>query len=86
MNRYVSVQYQKKDSQEVFSGREYTYIDGLGLMKGDMVVAPTAKGDRIAMVVKVGIPESDIEEGVLPVLKTINTLYPNEEGETEDEQ
>ena len=78
MNRYVAVQYQKKDSPEEFISREYTYIDGLGLMLGDLVTAPTATGPRVAKVTRVGIPESEIESRVLPILKTIDTLHTEE--------
>lgn len=75
MNRYVAVQYQRKDDPSDFGSMEYTYVDGLGLMKGDLVVAPTSKGNRLAKVIRVGIPESEIDNKILKVLKTIDTLH-----------
>jgi hypothetical protein len=59
---------------------KYTYIDGTqnGLKLGDTVVAPTAKGDNIALVASVDVPESKIDERVLPLLKTITQLAPEE--------
>lgn len=83
MNRFISVQYQKGTSSE-FSNREYTYIDGIGLIVGDLVVAPTAKENRIAKVSRVGVPEDEIDKRILPILKTITMLHTKEEGVVEN--
>lgn len=83
MNRYVSVRFQKKGAAEEFSGQEYTYIDGLGLMLDDLVQAPTAKGKRIAKVTRVNVPEDEIDRRYRSVLKTITTLH-DEEGDTDN--
>lgn len=82
LNRYISVCYQSKNDSGKFSEREYTYVDGVGLLPNDLVIAPTAKGDRVAKVSRVNILEDEIDSRILPILKTIESLY--EEGAIED--
>lgn len=77
LSRYVSVCFQSKSNPNEFSGREYTYMDGVGLMLNDLVIAPTAKGESVAKVVRI-VREDEIDRKILPLLKTIHSLYMEE--------
>ena len=45
----VSVKYEDNFEPKVFGGKQYCYYSALPLQIGDLVVAPTASGDKIAM-------------------------------------
>ena len=51
------------------------------LTVGDKVMAPTKGGDKRAMVVEINVPESRVDERIMPLLKEI-TDY--DTGEQED--
>ena len=53
------------------SSRAYSYYADIPLSVGDRVVVPTYKGDGEAVVSEINVPESRIDERILPVLKTI---------------
>ena len=57
----VSVKYEDKYSPKTFSGRAYSYITAIPLEVGDLVVAPTAYGEKIARVSQINIPEFQVE-------------------------
>ncbi len=57
----VSVKYEDRYSPKTFSGRAYSYITAIPLEVGDLVVAPTAYGEKIARVSQVNIPEFQVE-------------------------
>lgn len=78
MSKYISVQY-ARDGE--YGGREYTYIDGTetGVNVGDIVVAPTARGDNLARVSAVDVPDSKIDERVMPLIRTIEDFAPSPE-------
>ncbi len=78
----VSVCFKRKESEE-FGGKAYSYYTELPLNVGDVVKVPTAQGGAIAQVCEVNIPESRVDERVLPLLKDI-TEYA-EEGESANE-
>ena len=61
--------------EEHFSGREYNYFTAIDLQVGDFVMVPTSKGESVAKVASVNISESEIDERVLPLLKTIVKKY-----------
>jgi len=87
--KYISVQYLSKAMTGImvddysninpalnpFSGREYTYITELDLKVGDIVYAPTQSGDRIARVACIDVPDSKIDERIMQLLKTIESVY-----------
>lgn len=73
----ISVCYKNKDSGE-FGGRAYSYYSDIPAKVGDIVIAPTAKGESVAMVSEIDVPESRIDERVLSLLKTI-TAYAEKE-------
>jgi hypothetical protein len=75
-SKYVSVQYQNDNPCDpIYSSREYTYITKLDLKVGDLVYAPTKNGDNIARVANADVPESKIDERIMPLLKEIERLY-----------
>ena len=68
----ISVQYEDNFMPKTFSGRSYSYYTTIKVEIGDLVVAPTSNGDRIARVSEINIPEHDIEK-IKPFLKTITS-------------
>lgn len=67
----VNVKYRDSLTGEYF-GRSYSYFcDIPDVQTGDIVIAPTFKGDTEAQIVEVDVPESKVDERVLPLLKTI---------------
>ena len=67
----VNVKYRDSMTGEFF-GRSYSYLcDIPDVQPGDIVIAPTFKGDSDAQIVEVDVPESRVDERVLPLLKTI---------------
>lgn len=57
----VSVKYEDKYTPKTFSGRAYSYITAIPLEVGDLVVAPTSYGEKIARVSQINIPEFQVE-------------------------
>jgi len=66
----ISVKYEDRYQPKTFSGKAYSYYTKVNLIVGDLVVAPTALGDKIARVSEINIPEYKIEN-IKPYLKTI---------------
>lgn len=80
----VSVKYEDKYTPKTFNGRTYSYYTNINLNVGDIVVAPTKNGDKIARVSEINIPEYKVEM-IKFYLKTIEKkldknkyLYQNE--------
>jgi hypothetical protein len=61
----------RKDSGEYSLGRYSYYCEIPDIAVDDIVIAPTSKGDRAAKVVEINVPESRIDERIMPRLKTI---------------
>lgn len=76
----VNIRYYKP-LHRAYAGNTFTYRTSLPLNVGDKVMAPTKGGDKRAMVVEVNVPESRVDEHILPLLKEI-TAY--DTGEKED--
>lgn len=57
----VSVKYEDNYTPKVFGGRSYCYYTAIPLQVGDLVVAPTAYGEKIARVSEINIDEWKIE-------------------------
>lgn len=57
----ISVKYEDKFSPKTFSGRAYSYITQVDVEIGDLVIAPTTYGDKIARVSEINIPEARID-------------------------
>lgn len=66
----ISVKYEDNYIPKTFGGKPYSYYTSIKLKVGDLVIAPTANGDKIARVSEINIPEAQIER-IKPYLKTI---------------
>lgn len=76
----VNIRYYKP-LHKAYAGNTFTYRTDLPLNVGDKVMAPTKGGDKRAMVVEINVPESRVDERIMPLLKEI-TAY--DTGEQED--
>lgn len=76
----VNIRYYKP-LHKAYAGNAFTYRTALPLNVGDKVMAPTKGGDKRAMVVEINVPESRVDERIMPLLKEI-TAY--DTGEQED--
>jgi len=85
MSNLVSVQYQSKDDPELYAGREYTYIAGIDLSVGELVIAPVGKDESVARVSAVNVPESKVDERIMPLLKTIQKRFEDSGARPPDE-
>lgn len=70
-----------KPANNAYAGNAFSYRTSLPLQVGDKVMAPTKGGDKRAMVVEINVPESRVDERIMPLLKEI-TEY--DTGEKED--
>lgn len=62
----------KNKKSGAFYGNTYSYRCSIeDVQVGDIVIAPTANGDGEVKVVAVDVPESKVDERILPRLKTI---------------
>lgn len=66
---YVEVQYKRKGGE--YSGQVYTYACAIPVNVGEIVLAPTARGDTPAKVVSVSIPYEEINPKYRDSLRTI---------------
>ena len=55
---------------KIFGGKSYSYYSSINTEVGDLVIAPTANGNKIARVSEVNIPEEKVIS-IKPYLKTI---------------
>ena len=80
---YIEVNFKRKDGQ--YGGNVYTYNCTIPHIKtGDLVLAPTFKGDTPAKVVGIGIPYDEINPKYRDDLRTITERYEEAEPEAED--
>ena len=80
---YVEVNYKRKNGE--YGGAVYTYNCSIPVKTGDLVLAPTFKGDTPAKVVGIGIPYEEINEKYRDNLRTITERYvPDEPDEPEE--
>lgn len=66
----ISVKYEDRFMPKTFNGKAYSYITRVNVEIGDLVIAPTSYGDKIARVSEIDIPETRIEN-IKQFLKTI---------------
>ena len=57
----ISVKYEDKFAPKTFSGKAYSYYTAVNVNVGDLVIAPTSNGDKIARVSEINIPEYKVE-------------------------
>ncbi len=73
----ISVKYEDNYEPKTFSGKAYSYYTNKNVEVGDLVIAPTAYGEKIARVSEINIPECKIEM-IKPYLKTITQTIDKE--------
>lgn len=66
----ISVKYEDNYEPKTFGGKGYSYYTDIKVEIGDLVIAPTAHGEKIARVSEINIPEYKVEM-IKPYLKTI---------------
>lgn len=66
----ISVKYEDRYMPKTFSGKSYSYITAIPVKVGDLVVAPTSSGEKIARVSEINVPESKVLL-IKPMLKLI---------------
>lgn len=57
----ISVKYEDNYTPKVFGGKSYSYLSDIKVNVGDLVIAPTVRGDKIARVSEIDVPEYKIE-------------------------
>lgn len=77
MSNIISVKYEDKYEPKTFSGKAYSYYSNINVAVGDLVIAPTVSGDKIARVSEINIPEYKVEM-IKPYLKTIENKIDKE--------
>ena len=66
----ISVKYEDTYMPKTFAGKAYSYYTSAKVKVGDLVIAPTTYGEKIARVSEINIPECKIEN-IKPFLKLI---------------
>jgi len=66
----IGVCYKSEKTGE-YGGRTYNYYTEIAVKVGDIVIAPTSRGDSVARVCEVDVPISTIDERIEPLMKTI---------------
>lgn len=66
----VSVKYEDNYEPKTFGGKAYSYYTSIPLLVGDLVIAPTANGNKIARISEINIPEYKVAN-IKPYLKLI---------------
>lgn len=57
----ISVKYEDNYMPKTFSGKAYSYYTAIPVEVGDIVIAPTANGNKVARVSQIDIPEYKVE-------------------------
>lgn len=66
----ISVKYEDKFMPKTFCGKSYSYYSDIDVKVGDLVIAPTISGDKIARVSEINVSEDKIIM-IKPYLKRI---------------
>ena len=74
----ISVKYEDKFNPKTFSGKAYSYYTAVDVVVGDLVIAPTSYGDKIAIVSEINITEDKIFM-IKPYLKLITDKLEKQE-------
>ena len=73
----VNVYYRDEETGSVRAGRPYSYRCSIpNASVGMEVIAPTAKREARAVICEIDVPESRIDERILPLLKEITQEAP----------
>ena len=75
----VNVYYRDEETGSVRAGRPYSYRCSIpNAHVGMEVIAPTAQRNARAVICEVNVPESRIDEQILPLLKEITQEVPTD--------
>ena len=66
----ISVKYEDKYEPKVFDGKAYSYYTATSVNVGDLVIAPTSYGEKIARVTEINVPEYKVQL-IKPCLRLI---------------
>lgn len=66
----ITVKYEDDFFPRTFNGRDYSYFIEQNVSVGDIVIAPTKYGEKIAKVTRVNIQEKEIEN-IRPFMRKI---------------
>ena len=66
----ISVKYEDRFNPKTFGGKAYSYYVGPDVKVGDLVLAPTAYGEQVAMVTEINVTDSKVEF-IKPYMKLI---------------
>lgn len=66
----ITVKYEDDFFPRTFNGRDYSYFTEQKLSIGDIVIAPTRYGNKIAKVTRVNVQEKEIEN-IRPFMRKI---------------
>ncbi|MCI8397687.1 MAG: hypothetical protein HFJ52_08855 [Clostridia bacterium] len=66
----ISIKYEDRFNPKTFSGKSYSYYVGADAKVGDLVLAPTKYGERVAMVTEINVADSKVEF-IKPYMKLI---------------
>lgn len=69
----ISVKYEDSYEPKTFRGKAYSYYTRKKVKVGDLVIAPTAYGEKIARVTEINIPAYRVEM-IKPYLRTIEQI------------
>lgn len=69
----VSVQFMSEIHPGEFVGREYSYYADVPLQVGDCVAVSSRRGESLARVTEVGVPEYRIDPKIKKILKHITS-------------
>ena len=66
----ITVKYEDDFFPRTFNGRDYSYFTEQNVSVGDIVIAPTKYGEKIAKVTRVNVQEEEIEN-IRPFMRKI---------------
>lgn len=66
----INTQYKNKKTGE-YGGRKYSYFCDLAVKAGDLVKVPVRDTEETALVAETDIPESEVDERILKVMKSV---------------
>lgn len=66
----VSVKYEDRYLPKIFGGKAYSYYTAIELKVGDLVLAPTSKGEQVAIVSEINVQNNKVEF-IKPFMKLI---------------
>lgn len=69
----VSVQFMDETQPGEFRGREYTYYADVPLKAGDCVAVPSRRGESLARVTAVNIPDYRVEDKIRQIMRHITS-------------